>query len=70
MMKLSGSHESTYNDSSMSESPSDSDTNLVSSSSSLPKFVTALIVSNMGSFCEKVMNINSICLKDDWIQAF
>lgn len=54
-----------HNDSSINESHSNSDTNLVSSSSGLAKVVMALIVSNMNSFCEKVMNINLIYLKDD-----
>lgn len=64
-MKLFGSYESSSSGSLGSGSPSDRETNLVSTSLSPTRFVMVLSTSNQSSFCEVVTKIDSICLKYD-----
>lgn len=44
---------------------SDSDNDLVSSSSSLVVFIMELSTSSLSSFCEEVLSLDSLCLKDN-----
>lgn len=68
--KRFGSYESSSSNSSRSVSPSDIDTNLVSLCLCPDRFVMALSNSNQSFFCEKAMNIDSICLEEDLVKSF
>lgn len=48
----------------------DSDIDLVSSPSGYDEFIMKLSTSPSSSFCKEVLSLDSLCLDNDWMEAF